>query len=378
MKHKLLILLSLFVLMPICIEAQEAPLNRVVYLWDVTYSTHGGRCGDAFPSKERLVGKQRVTIVEYNPKYDIYDSLVYNLIAHINTIENVQTEVVVVPFNEDVKEHWKAMATPEGKKYLIEKIENYCNRDQTHTNIYQAFIYAQEKLLVPKAKYHSDLYILTDGGHSGGKPILSTKKTIPSNDKFHDLLRNWCDFAIPNNVKGYYVLLTDVVTTQDTKLMEVLKDHECIKIITPEEYRANGIAMPATRYSVRREQPISLKEDFNKPIGIDILLEESDKKIQGVEKIHFYASENPYVYIDQEITIDSTTISGKKVSIELLPKYKGTLSELQDKMPKDVNTLVRLNFEQVDAEKSKNELVNSSCDLRFVNKPQKKLKITLQ
>lgn len=377
MKNKLLILFSIFVLMPTLAAAQEAPLYRVVYLWDVTYSTHGGYGGDSLPNKPRKVGNETVNIVHYDQKYDIYDRMVNELIRHINGIENVQTEIVVVPFNEDVLDEWKAMATQEGKKYLVEKISAYCNKDQTNTNIYAPFVYAKEKLLSPKAIVHSDLIILTDGGHSGGRKIIKTSQLIPSNDKFHDLLRNWCDFAKPNNVKGYYFLLTDAVTRQDNKLADVLKDHECILMITPEEYQKYGLALRTSRYSIKRDQPLDLKENYNKPVKLTVVLDDSNKKIQGVEKIHVYTSDNPYVSFDKDISIDSTTIAEKSASIEIQLKYNEDLTALQNRMP--ATTSVTLNFEQLNSEgEARNELITHSCELRFINKPQKKLKITLK
>lgn len=42
MKKQLLYLFA-FLLLPLSLCAQEPPAHRVVYLWDVTYSTHGGR-----------------------------------------------------------------------------------------------------------------------------------------------------------------------------------------------------------------------------------------------------------------------------------------------------------------------------------------------
>lgn len=73
MKHKLLVLFSLFVLMPICAKAQEAPQHRVVYLWDVTYSLLGGYCDmkNSTPTPINVAG-ETIQIKYCDKKKNIY------------------------------------------------------------------------------------------------------------------------------------------------------------------------------------------------------------------------------------------------------------------------------------------------------------------
>jgi len=108
MKHCLYFLFS-FMLMSLPLDAQEAPQYRKVFLWDVTYSTHGGWAGSSYPTITKKVGKDKMEIKQYNKEYDIYDELVKNLIEVINDISNVQTEIIVVPFNDHVIDSWKAI-----------------------------------------------------------------------------------------------------------------------------------------------------------------------------------------------------------------------------------------------------------------------------
>ncbi len=361
MKQKFLILLSFLVLMPICIKAQEAPQHRVVYLWDVTYSTHGGRLGSGH--KIVTVANQPMEIVDYNSKYDIYDRLVDALIACINQ-QNPESEIIVVPFNEKVLAIWKAKGTKEGKDYLTKAIQTFYNKDQKNTNIYEAFEYAKTNLFTPKAKYWSDLFVLTDGGHTDSDP------NIPSRAKFHEMLRQWCDFAEPNNVHGYYFLLTDLVYKQDPKLKEILEESSCITPLMgiPE----GGFTPPTNQFTIKGDQLVNLKDQFQQSIKLSVVLNDVERPIQGTEKVHVYTSSNPYFELDETITIDG------KATIEVTPKAKMSLAELQHNMPTDKNTIIVLNFDQEKKETPVNELVNKSCELRYVNKPQKTLTISIK
>ena len=363
MKHKLLILLSLFVLMPICTEAQDAPQHRVVFLWDVTYSTHGFKNG-----KETVVVKvagKDMPVERFNKKYNIYDELVKALIESIK-LQNPESEIIVVPFNNKVLESsiWRAMGTSDGKKYLMDKINSFYNSEQTYTNIHAAFEYAKNNLFVPKAQYWSDLYVLTDGGHSDKRP------PIPSRSDFHDMLRNWCDFAVPNNINGYYYLLTDAVYAEDPKLEEILKESECIKpfIGIPK----GGFVAPTNQYSIKGNQLVNLKDQYNKPIKLSVVLNNAERPIQGAEKVHIYASSNPYFELNETVIVDG------KATIEVTLKPTMSLAELQRSMPTDENTVIVLNFDQEKRETPVNELVNKSCELLYINKPQKTLTISIK
>ena len=363
MKHKLLYLLSLFLLMPFGVQSQEAPQHRVVFLWDVTYSTHGFKNG-----KETVVVKvagKDMSVKCFDKKYNIYDDLVNALIESIKS-QNPESEIIVVPFNNKVLTNsiWRAMGTSDGKKYLIDKINSFYNSDQTWTNIYTAFEYAKNNLFEPKAKYWSDLYVLTDGGHTDKKP------PIPLRTEFHDMLRNWCDFAVPNNINGYYYLLTDAVYAEDPELEKILTESDCIKpfIGIPK----GGFVAPTNQYSIKGSLLVNLKDQYNQPLKLSVVLNNAERPIQGAEKVRIYLSSNPYFELDEVVTIDGKAI------VEVTPKPLMSLLELQRSMPTDENTVLVLNFEQEKGENQVNELVNKSCELRYVNKPQKTLTISIK
>ena len=88
--------------------------------------------------------------------------------------------------------------------------------------------------------------------------------------------------------------------------------------------------------------------------------------------MRIYTSSNPYFELDETVIIDG------KATIEVALKPKMSLAELQRSMPTDENTVIVLNFDQEKKETPVNELVNKSCELRYVNKPQKTLTISIK
>ena len=364
MKHKLLFLFSLIVLFSVLSFAQEAPYHRVVYLWDVTYSTHGGYMGGK-TAKHVMVAGEPMKIEQYNSKYDIYDKLVDALIECIK-LQNPESEIIVVPFNDKVlvDSIWRERGTINGKQILEKHIRGFRNQEQVKTNIHDAFEYAKEHLFTPQAKYYSELFIFTDGGHSDNCP------PIPSRATFHKMLRNWCSFAEPNSVKGYYFLLTDYVYREDPELENILKTSSCIIPIFG--IPTGGFVPPVNQFTIKGDQLINLKDQYNQPVKLSVALNDINRPIQGTEKVHIYATANPYFDVDETVTIDG------KATIEVTPKPKYELGELQKQLPVDGNYVITLNFEQLKGESPVNELVNRSCELRYVNKRQKTLTITIK
>ncbi len=346
MRHKLLVLLSLFVLLPIYAEAQDAPQHRVVYLWDVTYSMHGGRMGGKTDTV-LLVGGEKHEIVQYNPNRDIYDATINQLIEDIYRPSiTAMTEIVIVPFNNHVleKKIMRARGTSEGKKELEKKIRSFCELDQTYTNLYDPFQYAKDKILPAAVKKSSIVKVLTDGNHN---------VSHPSEQDFYNLLRNWCEFAEPLKIQGYYFLLKEQIKPE---LKKILDESPCW------EYNDNFIIRNS--FEIESKSCFNLKEDFNKPIPLYVKPEIVNDSLVGNMEISITMDENPYMSVDTTIVIQE---SDKNISI--IPHYKHSLQELQEKMPNQGYTSLMLRLEQVD-NKCPNELSTKFLELQYVNKKQ--------
>lgn len=361
MKHKLLYLLSLFLLMPFGVQSQEAPQHRVVYLWDVTYSMHGGQMGGNTSKPVPIADGENVNIEKYNPKYDIYDEILMMLIQKIQE-QNDTTEIVIVPFTNKViaSSVWRERATQEGKNKLIQKIRKFKHIDQEHTNIHGAFDFANtlfDGSKFPRAKHQSELYIFTDGEHNyGGK---EGKK------KFYAMLRSWCEqFASKYNVKGYYFLLTDQAI-KDKELEKILNDDNSCGCIEVNRYFEKHF------FDIRGNKQIPIKEDYGKSIQLNVVLEDVDKKITEPVHVRIWAEENPYFNLDEIAVVDGSA------SFEVKPQYIKTLSELQELLPTDRDEKVLIHFEQLNPN-NVNQLRNNSCEWSFKNKTQKILIISIK
>ena len=360
MKHKLLFLFSLIVVLPLLSLAQEAPQHRVVYLWDVTYSMFGGYCDmkNTHPTSV-TVGGETMQIKYCDKKKNIYNKIMEALIEDIKN-QSVESEIIVVPFNDKVLTNcvWKQKGTSQGKAILENNIRHFHEISPTGTNLYAPFDYAKNNLFYPNAKYYSELKILTDGVHN---------EKYPSKADFYKLLLSWCSFAEPNNIKGYYFILAEDAIEEE--LRKALHDCTCIDLI---EKFPGHFENPANQFTIKGDQLINLKDRYNKPVKLSVVLNDVDRPIVGSEKVRIYASPNPYFEINETVVING------KATIEVTPKPKMTLGEMQKKMPVDKYTVVTLNFEQIKGEEKVNELVNNSCELRYVNKPQKTLTITIK
>ena len=179
------------------------------------------------------------------------------------------------------------------------------------------------------------------------------------------MLQRWCEFANNKNVKGYYFLLTDQAVLQDKKLEKLLKELEqegCFQLVRYYEKHF---------FSIRGDQQIDIKTQYNEPISLSVELSDVQKKITDSVKVRIFAEQNDYFLLDDIISVDGSA------TIQVTPQYK-PLEYLQENLPTDKNEKVKIYFEQIEKDNSINQLSNSSCEWSFVNKEQKILNITIK
>ena len=161
--YKLLLLCVIFVL-SIEVMAQQSRFKneRRIYLWDVTLSMKGYK------------GKTP----------DIYDKVVSALAMDINSIDDEQTEIWVLPFQTSIIERWSANATIFGKKDIIGKIKAFNDTTVTNTNITVPMQDVMKTYI--KADKRNVLILLTDGEQNAKNYPLETLLGV---------INKWCDFA---------------------------------------------------------------------------------------------------------------------------------------------------------------------------------------
>ena len=358
MKHKLLILLSLVALMPILSKAQEAPQHRVVYLWDVTYSMHGGFVTAGITGTGTVkIGGKSCPISHYDKSKDIYDKILNALVADINK-QRENTEIIVIPFGKKVLGEWKAIATDEGKKQIIKNIEDFCNiqpDDVQKTGISCALDYSQTNRIF-STKVPNTLKILTDGVEN------------VSTSRLYHILDNWCNYAETNHIRAYYFILAEQALRVD--LRKRLEDN-CITVI--EQLDDVELAVSKSYVSITPEEilvRLAEKKDINDIFTFKINFTEG--KVGAKCDIQFSVEENPYFSLNEIVKISEET---KEVSLR--PNYKMTLEELRKCVPSDSPTTLQLNIKVMNDEDDV-ELQGGNWHITMINKKLKSLKISVK
>lgn len=136
-----------------------------------------------FASAQSLLSERRVYYLDatYSMVYNqLWESSKENLIKAIESIDDINTELVVVVFADDVDENrnvwnvWEEKATDMGKLSLISKIKGLpLPLRTTKTNLYRPWRDFYEQAKADKVNY---MFLMTDGGHEGGggRPSLNS------------------------------------------------------------------------------------------------------------------------------------------------------------------------------------------------------------
>lgn len=326
--YKFLLLFCALYFLSIDVMAQQNRFKneRRVYLWDVTQSMKGFK------------GKTP----------DIYDKVINALEKDINSIIDEQTEIWVLPFQTNILERWNVRATNTGKQDIINKIKAFNNDDITNTNITTPMREVMDTYIKPDKR--NVLILLTDGEQNANNYPLETLLNV---------IRKWCDFAEKNDAYAFYVMLTQFAKNE--KLIEAI-DAAC------RMYKGEGTDFNFVELLPQDNLKYNIKDDAGKKLTLRV---DCKKKttIPDDLKVHCYCNPNPYIEIDQSVTI-------KNGQIELDLKQKQSYDSLKHALPQDTNEKIDLYFE-VD----NNELyplvslLNEECCLELINKPEKILKV---
>lgn len=371
-----IILLFLLQCLPIAIFAQGNIEKRIVYLWDVTYSMHGGYAwnppkntikGEApFTLKDTITGKiidiphrnvevagKDMMITHYKQEYDIYTSIVNKLVADIES-QNARTEIVVIPFNDKVLQRnvWRKMATTDGKRYLANQIRNYFNAQQTNTSIYTPLKFAKDEIFVPNCP--NVLKILSDG--------IDNCTT----DKFYNLLDNWCDCAEEKNIQGYYFVLTDKAENDELKGR---LEKSCFKILYDNPAEPT-FELPDCNVNIENSHSLRVFEDYDKDITLPLYM--SNGELKDDAKIHVSIQENDYIELEQDVVITNQTSQ-----LVLKPTFKKSRETMMQELPTATYTKLQLKFAKLN-DGSNLVLENTSSTLLLVNRKMKSMQITIK
>lgn len=309
---------------------------RQTYLWDVTLSMKG-----------------------YNKAPDIYDKVVDVMIKDIQSIDNERTEIVIIPF-QDTRycEVWTEIATPAGKKSLINKIKSYNNTKVTHTNISAPLLYAIDSVF---STDKIDIMKLMTDGNDNINP-----------QKIHDILDHWCDIAKRKDVYGYYILLTDAA--KNGALSMQLRGICNFEEVDVTSGNFSGIA------DIIQETPafaegiaISVRDEYNKEKRLEFIQYMGNNAPVGFQ-VHFKTRPNPYIQIDEvaEMQSDNSMVIHPKFLVpqdtlmRILPIDNSYDDIIMDYSPTADMQVGRFQFTR---------LTDDSCKICLINKPEKTVRI---
>lgn len=294
--------------------------ERVTYLWDVTLSMKG-----------------------YNGAENIYDRVLNDLIGDIKAIDDENTEIVVIPFQVDVCDVFRAYATPEGKDDLIEKLKSYNNTNVTNTDIAKPLKYVMDHVFTSDRTDY--LMLLTDGTMQNMQPL-------------YDLLNNEWDKKTKNkDAYSFYVMLTDKAI--DRNLHELIDDKDNMEIVLPSENCFPAFISP--RSLVR----INIRDDFDQKSFAMSFKAKRPKNIPSDYKVRLYTKANNYINVNCELVFATEMI----VPVEYLMCLDDLKNLLPINAPMEIDVLVEPVYKDPSV-----RWVEPSFKLRLVNKPEKTMR----
>ena len=363
MKCRTIVLVLIMALLaPVVVSAQQKAKGQFyVYLWDVTLSMRGP---------------------QYEGQADIWDKTIKWLKDEIKAKSTSSLDTIVVcPFQENIimgsegprinrvtgevemrpyevwpsnesityDSPWKVPSTDNGKNQLIEKITNFKQPKNGHTNLYDPVLFAFDNYS-DTTKYETTIYMLTDGIDDFNRE---------ANKSFTKYINKEWSEDCPLFV---YIRLTSLACDD-------IKSKGNVLIIDPEERLMELCITASGSYDFRTAEKTN-----NRSLVLNVVQEQENYKLPDGIKIRVTSDSNPYITIDNVCEV----VNGKiKVPINY---------NVQDIINSNIRRVyINLKYEVVDKKLGASDGYKyimsvsnkSSKSFEFVNDTQKKLTIRL-
>ena len=175
-------------IMSVALSAKQVLTERRVYYLDATYSMVSNK---------------------------LWEPCKMNLIKAIENVDNVNTELVVVVFADDVNpakkvwKKWEQNATHDGKAELVNNIDKLASPVRTSmTNLYDPLVDFYSEAKSNRVNY---MFLMTDGGHEQG-------------GDFFNAIDKW-KHKTSSLTYGFFVELTDKVGSGEVKARDKARKH---------------------------------------------------------------------------------------------------------------------------------------------------------
>lgn len=345
MKRYICILSFFAFVLPCFAQMPDAGIDRRIYLWDVTMSMQGY---DSNAPKN------------YNADIDVWDKVVAFLKKDIGNITDASTELILLPFQEEILDCWTVRATAEGKAELIRRIDESKRRFKniTNTNIAYPFSEVKEKYIDPK--FNNLLILLTDGQHSerfGGKAV------------WLELLSSWQAYARDTNAYLIYFMVTEAANDKD--IVDAVDNKDCSELVS-----ATGIIPEFIDLYPAKTVNFNIKDDFEK--GVYIQFDNSKRAVPLADGIKIAVKSSP----EARISIDNleAVIENGKINFRL--PY--SVEELKEILNEEELVNVPLTLELLNQDEIQNNcgqkifLKRNTVSLVLINKIEKVLNIRIK
>ena len=278
MRRTFLFILVVLFTIPTYSQQSKFKDRKNIYLLDVTLSMFG-----------------------YNGAPDIFVPVRDELIKSIDAVQNPNTEIVVVTFQDKILETWTENATRDGKGRIIDSLKGIKEEDldTTNTNIHCAWEKGRE--LVDSDKLNV-IYLLTDGVHN---------MCSPSKDVLYNEVEYWGDFS---NDKDAYAFLVELVDkARDDKLREIVNSTQKAQVISDMNFYV---------FSIKDNEPIvNLHEDLK--FELDFIGDRIDEIPNDIEITIKIEDEN-FTLSKQKFKLNEKPITVKLIPVENLDDLIGT------------------------------------------------------
>lgn len=255
--------------------------ERIVILWDVT--------GSLLPQKEGMKDLDGSKIPVYAQGNGMWRDLKEAIIECIQYAEeDPGNEIIIVTFNDSIRDVYTEKASADGKKSLVDYVRNYKYKGHKYTNIVDPVKKFYSLLGNDKINY---MFLFTDGDndHPATKAQL-----IPTLD-------SWTAKTFGQNAYGFYVLVHP--DADKSEIRNSVESQDNFWIVKDAKVKIKICSFPSSvKYNVRDEKG-------PKTISIRGKYANADGRVQLVANDEYY-----------DIVCSDVAIGNGKLDIEVKPK----------------------------------------------------------
>lgn len=227
---------------------------------------------------------------------NIFQNVKESLIATMNSIEGIETEVTIIPFTNKV--HDVRSFTLQGKDSLVDYLDKLTIL-RGDTNLVDAWKAGVAQIDSTKVNY---LFMLTDGLHNTG----------PDKKELLDGISNWKEFSKDKYYYSFYVMLTD--HAEEVGISNAILSSNQIWMIKSMDINvtifntSNFYRMNVTNNNIIT---LNFERNHNKHknvFGLDVLLEGEAAKYYQIKGINNVLETEKMIHITVEEKVDRSEI----------------------------------------------------------------------